>query len=82
MIDGGVLIMIVSLAIMFTPRGHGSHVIRRPASTIIASAALRTACPPTMPPAQLTELVARADAALEQDSLTSGLRGISAVYRP
>ncbi len=81
MIDGGLIIILVSMVIMFTPRGHGTATPRRPATTIIASVALRTTYPPAMPSAELTELVARADAALEHDSLTSGLRGVSAVYR-
>ena len=81
MIDGGILIMIVSLVIMFTPQGKTVTVVRRQIHTINAGVALRTTYPPAMPSAQLTELVARADAALDQDSLTSGLRGVAAIYR-
>jgi hypothetical protein len=81
-IDGGLLIMLASLALMFVPHAQRSHAARRPPTTIIARLALRVTYPPALPTPQLTELVARADAALEQDSLTSGLRGISAVYRP
>ena len=80
MIDGGVLIMLVSVMILFTPRGYSAQPVRRPATIIIASAALRTAYPPATPTPQLTALVARADEALEQDSLTRGVRGIAATY--
>ena len=81
MIDGGIVMIVVGWLITIFPPVERMVSGRRAAIRPMAiGVVLREAYPPHGSPTTLIELVAAADAALMDDDLLRGERGVSDVY--
>jgi hypothetical protein len=81
MIDGGIVMIVVGWLITFLPPVERLVSGRRAAVRPVAiGVVLREAYPPHSSPSTLIELVAAADAALMDDALLRGERGVSDTY--
>jgi hypothetical protein len=82
MIEGGYLIILASVAMMFVHAAPATaHALRRPVRMLGCGIVLRTAFPLIAAPApRLSTLVEQADAALDRDALMRGVRGVTATY--
>jgi hypothetical protein len=78
MIDGGLVMIVISALIMFVPPA-AAHTPRRPGSL---KAVLNIAFPPIAPTLAIVLLIEQAEAALERDALLRGTRAISTTYDP
>lgn len=81
MIDGGIVMIVVGWLITILPPAERLVSGRRSAVRPMAiGVVLREAYPPHSSPPTLIELVAAADAALMDDALLRGERGVSDTY--
>ncbi|WP_433910363.1 hypothetical protein [Sphingomonas yabuuchiae] len=80
MIDGGAILIVVGWLMMCAAPAEKMVAGRRAARPVVIGVVLRTAYPPPACSPSLIELVAAADAALENDALMLGERGVSDVY--
>lgn len=81
MIDGGIVMIVVGWLITIFPPAERLVSGRRAAIRPMAiGVVLREAYPPHRSPPTMIELVAAADAALKDDALLRGERGVSDVY--
>ncbi|WP_343526753.1 hypothetical protein [Sphingomonas sp.] len=81
MIDGGIVMIVVGwLITVFPPVERLVSGRRASARPVAIGIVLRDAYPPPASSPSLTDLVAVADAALEQDALSRGVRGISDAF--
>lgn len=75
----GLVLWVIALAIIFATPAARQIESRRHVRPPFAQA-LQQACPTPSPAPALDELLAKAEAALERDQLTRGLRGIQDAY--
>lgn len=80
MIEGGVMMIVISWVLMCTAPAEKMVAGRRAARPVAIGIVLREAYPPPASSPLMNELVAAADASLEQDALMRGERGIRAIY--
>lgn len=81
MIDGGIVMIVVGWLITIFPPAERLVSGRRAAIRPMAiSVVLREAYPPHISPPTMIDLVAAADAALLDDALLRGERGVSDAY--
>jgi hypothetical protein len=76
MIDGGLVMIVISALIMFVPPAAAST--RRQAGSL--KAVLNTAYPPIAPTPAIIVLIEQAEAALDRDALLRGVRAITTTY--
>lgn len=79
MIEGGCLIMLASIAMMFVPTPSPLPG-RRTVRSFGCGIALRTAFPTGVAGPAFANLVTLADEAIERDALMRGVRGVTATY--
>ena len=80
MIDGGFVMIMIGVLVMFVPPTHRIVAHRRAIGVLPYAAALQQAFPAAAPTPSLTRLVGEAEAALESDALLRGVRSVTAIY--
>lgn len=80
MIDGGFMMIMIGVLVMFVPPTHRIVSHRRAVRVLPYAAALQQAFPAAAPTPSLSRLVNEAEAALESDALLRGVRGLTTTY--